>query len=422
MAVLKNLAVDCYSSFFSPCPSQQMTHLNTKNSSAESISDVFEFSAQLNEIKREGLFRFRRVVETPQSIFLQINGQKVLNFCSNDYLGLANHPEIIKAFKQAVEDYGVGSGSAHLVCGHSKAHQQLEEELADFTGRDKALLFSTGYMANLGVISALIGQGDAVFEDRLNHASLLDGGLISGARFHRYLHTDLSSLQTHLKRNNSDKRLIVTDGVFSMDGDFAPLKELVEIAKQYNAGLMLDDAHGISVLGEKGGGLIEYLGMNQNDVPVLVGTLGKGFGTFGAFVAGSEQLIEILIQKARTYIYTTALPPAIAEATRASLKRVINDTWRRDKLKQLSERFRKGAQQLNLNLIESQSVIHALIIGDSRRTIEMSAALLNKGILISAIRPPTVPLGSARLRITLSALHEDHHIDRLLETLGQVAG
>jgi len=394
--------------------------LNTKNSCAENKDDIFEFSAQLDEIKRQGLFRFRRVVETPQSIFLQIDGKKILNFCSNDYLGLANHPEIIKAFKQAVDDYGVGSGSAHLICGHSKAHQQLEEELADFTGREKSLLFSTGYMANLGVISALIGQGDAVFEDRLNHASLLDGGLISDARFHRYLHNDLSSLQTHLKRNDSIKRLIVTDGVFSMDGDLASLTDLVAIAKQMNACLMVDDAHGISVLGEKGGGLLEHKGLTQNDVPVLMGTLSKGFGTFGAFVAGSEELIELLIQKARTYIYTTALPPAIAEATRASLKRVINDTWRRDKLKQLSERFRKGAQQLNLNLIESQSAIHAVIIGDSRHTVGISAALLKAGILVSAIRPPTVPLGSARLRITLSAMHEDQHIDRLLESLGQV--
>lgn len=394
--------------------------MNTKNSCAENKDDIFEFSAQLDEIKRQGLFRFRRVVETPQSIFLQIDGKKILNFCSNDYLGLANHPEIIKAFKQAVDDYGVGSGSAHLICGHSKAHQQLEEELADFTGREKSLLFSTGYMANLGVISALIGQGDAVFEDRLNHASLLDGGLISDARFHRYLHNDLSSLQTHLKRNDSIKRLIVTDGVFSMDGDLASLTDLVAIAKQMNACLMVDDAHGISVLGEKGGGLLEHKGLTQNDVPVLMGTLSKGFGTFGAFVAGSEELIELLIQKARTYIYTTALPPAIAEATRASLKRVINDTWRRDKLKQLSERFRKGAQQLNLNLIESQSAIHAVIIGDSRHTVGISAALLKAGILVSAIRPPTVPLGSARLRITLSAMHEDQHIDRLLESLGQV--
>jgi 8-amino-7-oxononanoate synthase len=385
------------------------------------MDDVFGFSEQLDELKRLGLFRFRRVVETPQSIFLQIDGKKVLNFCSNDYLGLANHPEIVNAFKRGVDKYGVGSGSAHLICGHNKTHHQLEEELAAFTGREKALLFSTGYMANLGVISALIGKGDAVFEDRLNHASLLDGGLISGAHFHRYRHADLCSLQTKLDRSDSRNRLIVTDGIFSMDGDWAPIPELVKIAHDSNALLMVDDAHGFGVMGRTGGGLAENLGLTQRDVPVLMGTFGKAFGTFGAFVAGSEELIEILIQKARTYIYTTALPPAIAEATRASLKLVVDEAWRRDKLKQLSERFSNGAKQLGLNLSDSQSAIHVLIIGDTHRTVEISAALLERDILVSAIRPPTIPNGTARLRITLSALHEPQHVDRLLETLEKVA-
>ncbi len=382
---------------------------------------VSGFSEQLDELKRQGLFRFRHVVETPQSIFLHIDGKEVLNFCSNDYLGLANHPKIINAFRQAAEEYGVGSGSAHLICGHNKAHHQLEEELAAFTGREKALLFSTGYMANLGVISALLGKGDAVFEDRLNHASLLDGGLISGACFHRYQHADPSSLQAKLGRDDSCKRLIVTDGVFSMDGDLAPIPELVKIAHDSDALLMVDDAHGFGVMGGTGAGLAEHFGLTQLDVPILMGTFGKGFGTFGAFVAGSEELIEILIQKARTYIYTTALPPAIAEATRASLKLVANETWRREKLKQLSERLSKGAKQLGLNVCESQSAIHALIIGDSQRTVQLSAALLQRGILVSAIRPPTIPKGTARLRITLSAVHEPEHIDRLLEALEKVA-
>jgi 8-amino-7-oxononanoate synthase len=381
---------------------------------------IFGLSEQLEELKRQGLFRFRRVVETPQSIFLQIDGKKVLNFCSNDYLGLANHPEIISAFKRAADDYGVGSGSAHLICGHNKAHHQLEEELAAFTGREKALLFSTGYMANLGVISALLGQSDSVFEDRLNHASLLDGGLISGARFHRYRHADLCSLKAKLDRYDSGKRLIVTDGVFSMDGDLAPLPELVKIAYDSNALLMVDDAHGFGVMGRTGGGLAEHFGLTQGDVPILMGTFGKGFGTFGAFVAGSEELIEILIQKARTYMYTTALPPAIAEATRASLKLVINETWRRDKLKQLSERFSNGAKQLGLNILESQSAIHALIIGDSQRAVEINVALMKRDIFVAAIRPPTVPQGSSRLRVTLSVMHEQQHIDQLLEALEKV--
>lgn len=384
------------------------------------MNHPFNLQEELASIRARNLYRTRQTLNSPQGIEIESAGKRYLNFSSNDYLGLANHPKIISAFKQAAEKYGVGSGSAHLICGHNKAHHQLEEELAAFTGREKALLFSTGYMANLGVISALLDQGDAVFEDRLNHASLLDGGLISGARFHRYQHTDICSLKAKLDRQGSCKRLIVTDGVFSMDGDLAPLPKLVKIAYNSDALLMVDDAHGFGVMGETGGGLVEYFGLAQHDIPILMGTFGKGFGTFGAFVAGSEQLIEILIQKARTYIYTTALPPAIAEATRASLKLVTNETWRRDKLKQLSERFSNGAKQLGLNLLESQSTIHALIIGDSQRAVEINAALLQSGILVAAIRSPTVPQGSSRLRITLSALHEPQQIDRLLETLEKV--
>ncbi len=355
---------------------------------------------------RQGLYRSRRVIESPQGINLQIDGRNIVNFCSNDYLGLANHPDVVSAFKTAVDHYGVGSGSAHLICGHSAAHHALEEELAAFTGRDRALLFSTGYMANIGVISALLGRGDAVFEDRLNHASLLDGGLLSGARFKRYAHADVENLKVHLEKATGNK-LIVTDGVFSMDGDFAPLKALSVAAKASDAWLMVDDAHGLGVIGEHGGGLLEYYGLNQDDVPVLMGTLGKGFGTFGAFVAGSDVLIETLIQKARTYIYTTALPAAVAEATRASLKIVIAENWRRDKLKKLAERFRLGGRAVRFAI---DAIVHrypAIIIGDSQRAVDISNALLNAGFLVSAIRPPTVPQGSARLRVTFSALHEE---------------
>ena len=379
------------------------------------------FRDNLEVLAAQGLYRSRRVIESPQGINLQIDGRTIVNFCSNDYLGLANHPAVVSAFKTAVDHYGVGSGSAHLICGHSAAHHALEEELAAFTGRDRALLFSTGYMANIGVISALLGRGDAVFEDRLNHASLLDGGLLSGARFKRYAHADVENLNVHLKKATGNK-LIVTDGVFSMDGDFAPLKALSVAAKAGDAWLMVDDAHGLGVIGEHGGGLLEYYGLNQDDVPVLMGTLGKGFGTFGAFVAGSDVLIETLIQKARTYIYTTALPAAVAEATRASLKIVIAENWRRDKLKKLAERFRLGAGQLGLQLINPNpaditSAIQPIIIGDSQRAVEISNALLNAGFLVSAIRPPTVPQGSARLRVTFSALHEEQQVDRLLDAL-----
>ena len=386
-----------------------------------------QLPGNLKAIADAGLYRSRRVIASPQGVNLQIDGRNVVNFCSNDYLGLANHPEVVNVFKSAVDDYGVGSGSAHLICGHSAAHHALEEELAAFTGRDRALLFSTGYMANIGVISTLLGRGDAVFEDRLNHASLLDGGLSSGARFKRYAHADVENLNVHLKKATGNK-LIVTDGVFSMDGDFAPLQALSVAAKASAAWLMVDDAHGLGVIGEHGGGLLEHYGLNQEDVPVLMGTLGKGFGTFGAFIAGSDALIETLIQKSRTYIYTTALPAAVAEATRASLKIVIAENWRRDKLKKLADRFRLGAGQSGLQLISPicaeslspnhiTSAIQPIIIGDSQRAVDISNVLLAAGFLVSAIRPPTVPQGSARLRVTFSALHEEYQVDQLLDAL-----
>ncbi len=375
-----------------------------------------ELANDLSELAHQGLFRTRRVVNSPQGIQLTIDGKQVINFCSNDYLGLANHPAVIKAFKAGVDQYGVGSGSAHLICGHSSAHHALEEELAAFTGRDRALLFSTGYMANLGVISTLVGHRDSVFEDRLNHASLLDGGLLSGARFKRYHHVDEVDLSAKLERAVG-KKLIVTDGVFSMDGDFAPLDQLVDVANKHNAWLMVDDAHGFGVIGEHGGGILENFHLNQDDVPILIGTLGKGFGTFGAFVAGSEPLIETLIQKARTYIYTTAIPAAIAEATRAALKLVIEDNWRREKLQQLSMQFKLGAKALGLPLMPSCSAIQPILVGDSQKAVDLSRSLFNAGFLVSAIRPPTVPKGSARLRVTFSALHEPDQIEQLLNIL-----
>ncbi len=386
----------------------------------------------LEAIAQQGLYRSRRIMDSPQGTNLQIDGRNIVNFCSNDYLGLANHPAVLSAFKTGVDRYGAGSGSAHLICGHSAAHHALEEELAVFTGRDRALLFSTGYMANLGVIQALLGRSDAVFEDRLNHASLLDGGLLSGARFKRYAHADVENLNIQLKKASGNK-LIVTDGVFSMDGDFAPLKALSLAAKAEAAWLMVDDAHGLGVIGERGGGLLDYFGLDQDDVPVLMGTLGKAFGTFGAFVAGSDALIETLIQKARTYIYTTALPSAVAEATRASLNIAAVENWRRDKLNKLAERFRLGAGQLGLKLIdisrdeclnsnEVTSAIQPIIIGDSQRAVDISNTLLKAGFLVSAIRPPTVPQGSARLRVTFSALHEEQQVERLLDALDKATG
>ena len=381
---------------------------------------AFSLTDELESLKQQGLYRSRRVIDSPQGPELIIDGKKVLNFCSNDYLGLANHPKVIAAFKQAVDKYGVGSGSAHLICGHSSAHHALEDELAFFTGYERALLFSTGYMANMGVISALLGKNDLVLEDKLNHASLLDGGLLSGALFKRYLHADSESLQVKIAGANAKNTLIVSDGVFSMDGDLAPLPELIAVANSNQAGLMIDDAHGLGVLGDNGGGVVEHFGCSTDDVPILVGTLGKAFGTAGAFVAGSDDLIETLIQKSRTYIYTTAMPAAIAEASRASLHTMISENWRREKLNALIKQFQTGVAQLGLTLMDSHTPIQPLLVGDSQQAVLLSQCLFAQGFLVSAIRPPTVPHGKARLRFTFSANHQPKDVDLLLSALEKI--
>jgi 8-amino-7-oxononanoate synthase len=381
---------------------------------------MIDLKQKLAEREAQHLYRRRRTTDGPQGPMPMIDGKRFLSFCSNDYLGLANHPEIVAAFKRGADAYGVGSGAAHLVNGHSQAHHALEEELAEFTGRPRALLFSTGYMANLGTVAALVGAGDAVFEDRLNHASLLDAGLLSRARLSRYNHGDVAALQGKLSESQAKEKLIVTDGVFSMDGDIAPLPELATLAKQHDALLMVDDAHAIGVLGPQGRGSCAHFGLGMSEVPVLMATLGKGVGSFGAFVAGSEDLIEWLIQAARPYIYTTATPPAIAEATRASLKIIQAEEWRREKLQTLIKRFRAGATQLGLQLMASETPIQPLLIGEAADALAVSKQLEQQGILISAIRPPTVPEGTARLRITFSAAHTDEQVDQLLSALESV--
>lgn len=378
----------------------------------------------LEKRRTQSLYRYRRVVEGPQGITLKINGKDFINFCSNDYLGLANHPEVIKAFKKGADEYGVGAGASHLINGHSRAHHALEEELAEFMCRPRALLFSSGYMANLGITTALIDSKDTILEDRLNHASLIDAGRLSGARLQRYLHADPESLKNFLLKINpkqkESRRLIATDGVFSMDGNIAPLTDLAKVANQFNAWLMVDDAHGLGVLGKGGRGTVDHFGLNIDEVPILMATLGKAFGTFGAFVAGSEALIETLIQQARTYIYTTAMPPAVAVATSTSLQLLKAEGWRREKLRALIKRFRNGAMELGVTLVNSPTPIQPILIGDARKTVATSEALYERGIFISAIRPPTVPEGSSRLRITLSADHTEEHIDHLLATLETV--
>lgn len=371
----------------------------------------------LAERRADNLYRQRRLLESAQAPQVCVDGKYYAAFCSNDYLGLATHPEVVAALQNAAQKFGVGSGASHLVNGHSSEHHALEEELADFCGRERALLFSTGYMANMGAITALVGQGDAVFEDRLNHASLLDAGLLSGARFQRFLHNDLGNLASRLQKTEAARKLIVVDGVFSMDGDCAPLPQLAELAEQHNAWLMVDDAHGFGCLGQTGGGCAEYFGLTQTQLPILMGTLGKAFGTFGAFVAGSDTLIETLIQFARSYIYTTALPPAVAAATRTSLRLLQTEHWRRTQLQTLITRFRVGAKSMGLELLDSFSPIQAVIIGDELRALEISGQLAVRGFLVIAIRPPTVAVGSSRLRVTLSAEHTAEQVDALLDAL-----
>jgi 8-amino-7-oxononanoate synthase len=378
----------------------------------------FDLSARLAARRAEHLYRQRPLLESPQGPEVVVDGKPLLAFCNNDYMGLANHPEVIKAWKAGAERWGVGGGASHLVIGHSTPHHELEEALADLTGRPRALLFSNGYMANLGAVTALVGQGDTVLEDRLNHASLLDAGLLSGARFSRYLHNDPDSLNNRLEKAVGDT-LVVTDGVFSMDGDIADLPALAKVAKEKNAWLMVDDAHGFGPLGANGAGIVSHFGLSMDDVPVLIGTLGKSFGTAGAFVAGSEELIETLIQFARPYIYTTSQPPALACATLKSLELLRTEHWRREHLKALIKQFRDGAQAIGLELMDSFTPIQPILIGDSGRALRLSQMLRERGLMVTAIRPPTVPAGSARLRVTLSAAHSQAQVQLLLKALEQ---
>jgi len=378
----------------------------------------FDLQCRLAARRAEHLYRQRPLLETPQQPEVTVDGERLLAFCSNDYLGLASHPEVIAAMQQGAAKWGVGGGASHLVIGHSTPHHELEEALAEFTGRPRALLFSTGYMANLAAVTALVGQGDTVLEDRLNHASLLDAGLLSGARFSRYLHNDAASLAKRLEKA-SGNTLVVTDGVFSMDGDLADLPMLCAEAKKRNAWVMVDDAHGFGPLGGSGGGIVEHFGLDIDDVQVLVGTLGKAFGTAGAFVAGSEELIETLIQFARPYIYTTSQPPAVACATLKSLELLRREGWRREHLNRLIARFRQGAADIGLTLMDSPTPIQPILVGSSERALALSAALKARGVLVGAIRPPTVPVGSARLRVTFSALHSEAQVERLLDILAE---
>jgi len=374
--------------------------------------------AGLEERRREGLLRSRPTLDSAQGPMVRIGGREYLNFCSNDYLGLANHPRVVERLRAAAVEFGVGSGASHLVCGHSAPHRALEERLAEFTGREAALLFSSGYMANTGVLTTLLQGGDHVFEDRLNHASLLDGGLYSGARFARFPHNDTAALREKLARVDGAK-LVVVDGVFSMDGDSAPLADLARLCAEQDAWLMVDDAHGFGVRGPGGAGSLLSEDLGESEVPVLMATLGKALGTGGAFVAGSALLVESLVQRSRNYIYTTAMPPAVAAATLESLALLEEESWRRDHLANLVARFRAGAQALELPLLQAEGPIQPLLVGEADSAVQLAENLLDAGLLIGAIRPPTVPRGTSRLRITLSAAHEESQVDRLLDTVAR---
>ena len=388
--------------------------------------DLLErLAVQTSEREHASLRRRLRVVEHAEGPWLESEGRRLLGFCSNDYLGLAQHPQLIAALKRAAADEGVGSGSAHLVCGHRREHAQLEEVLAEWTGRERALLFSTGYMANLGTMQALLAQGDTCVQDKLNHACLLDGARLAGAELKRYPHADIEAAARQLQSRPQAAALLATDGVFSMDGDVAPLAGLAALCARERVTLMVDDAHGLGVLGADGAGSVRAAGLGQRDVPVLMATLGKALGCSGAFVAGSAALIDGLVQFARPYVYTTAMPPALAAAACAAVEIARGENWRREKLQALIARFRAGAAQLGLPLMASHSAIQPLLLGDAQAALDAAQALEQRGLLVTAIRPPTVPQGQARLRITLSAMHEDEHVDQLLDalnTLPQRAG
>jgi len=378
---------------------------------------IQRLTEQLAEIARSGLLRRRLVCETRQGPHIVVAGREYLAFCSNDYLGLASHPAIAQAAIDAIKRYGVGEGASHLVSGHNVLHERLEAKLAGFVEMPRALLFATGYQANIGAVTALVGPGDAVFSDALNHASLIDGARLSRARVVRYPHVDLASLDQALGASEESVKLIATDAVFSMDGDLAPLSGLLELCERHDAWLLVDDAHGFGVMGREGRGSPAHFALRSPRI-VYVGTLGKAAGVAGAFVAGAEDVVEMVLQRARTYIYTTAAPALLAAALETSLQLIQAEEWRRRRLRRLVSVLREAFSGSDA-LAPSESPIQPLILGPSAEAMRVSAHLREEGILVPAIRPPTVPEGTARLRISLSASHSEQDVLRLAAVLGQ---
>jgi 8-amino-7-oxononanoate synthase len=381
------------------------------------VDPIERLIAARSQREADGLLRRLRTIGGNDGAHTVVDGRRLLNFSSNDYLGLAGHRLLVAALKQAADEHGVGATAAHLVCGHRAPHAALEDALAEWTGRERALLFSTGYMANLGVISALLGAGDLCVQDKLNHACLLDGARLAGCTLKRYPHGNVDAANRQLANAGAGAAMLATDGVFSMDGDIAPLRELAAIARDQRATLLVDDAHGIGVLGADGAGSVAEAGLDCVDVPILMATLGKAVGTAGAFVAGSAALIDALMQFARTYVYTTAMPPALAAASLAAVAIARKDAWRREQLGMLVDRFRVGALAMGVSLEDSRTPVQPILVGSAERAVDLAAALEEEGLLAIAIRPPTVPPGGARLRITFTALHQAGDVDRLLQAL-----
>ena len=376
-----------------------------------------ELGSEHENRKRDQLWRQRSAITSPQGVQVSVDGKQFLNFCSNDYLGLANHPDVIAAAVTATQQRGTGSGASHLVCGHSDGHHQLEQQIADFVGAEQAILFSTGYMANLAIPQTFLGRDDLIAQDRLNHASLIDGGRYCEAKMKRYPHCDAAAADKLLADSNAPRKLVTTDGVFSMDGTIAPVKELKTICDDRQAMLVVDDAHGFGALGARGIGTLESAELKVGGNVLMVGTLGKSAGSFGAFVAGDEVYIETLVQHARAYIYTTALPPCVVAATSAAIKIIANEPQRREKLNNNIAQFRESCQASSVRLADSHTPIQPILLGSAAAALKASLFLKSNGVWVTAIRPPTVPAGSARLRITLSSDHQREHIARLTELL-----
>lgn len=381
---------------------------------------LFELKNALTKRAKEGLMRQRQIRSSPVDPHVFIAERPFLNFASNDYLGLANHPKVIEAFKSGVDCYGVGSGASQIVSGYTTAHQSLEEALAEFLGYPRVLLFSTGYMANIGVLTALSRHLDLILQDKLSHASLVDGALFAKIGFERYQHGSIKDLTRRLKKHENKRCLVVSDGVFSVQGDIAPLVEVSEKTHEMSHLLMLDDAHSIGVLGQNGRGSLEHFQCNTSAVDILVGTFGKAFGTFGAFVAADSVIIETLIQYARSYMYTTALPPAIAVATNESLSLIQSEPWRREKLIQLVAYFQKGLTELGISYAPSITPIQSIEVGSAERAFQMGKQLAEQGIAVAVMRPPTTPPHRSCLRVTITSLHKKEHLDQLFSALKKI--